>query len=170
MRRMMTLGFLFLAAGAFAAERPVTAADAHALFARFQSMAGSWHAKSSKGWTETAKFEVAGKGSVVYERSFFDDEPNDGMLSAIYLDGDQLLLTHYCEAGNQPTLVAATIDEEHHRVSFRFLRGTNLAARPGHMHAVDFTFVDDDHVRSRWSFFSKGQEQWFEEVEQVRTR
>jgi len=152
-----------------AAERAVTPADAKAIFARFQSFAGTWKARSTKGWTETNTYEVAAKGSVVVNRSFFDDEPNDGMLTTIYLDGDRLLMTHYCEARNQPTLVAATIDDATKRVVFRYVSGTNMKSREtGHMDSAVFEFVDESHVRSRWSWYASGKEQWFEDVEQVR--
>jgi len=154
---------------ALAAERPVTAEDSRAIFARLKKMAGTWSAKSTKGWTESNRYEVAGKGSVVIGRSFFEGEANDGMMTTFYMDGDRLLLTHYCEAGNQPTLIAATIDDASQQVTFAFLSGTNLTARPGHMHSVVLRFIDDDHMTSRWSFFTREKEQWFEEIEQVRT-
>jgi hypothetical protein len=147
---------LLVAVTASAAERPVTAADARELFTRIKSLAGTWTAKSTKGWTEKNTYEVAGKGSVVINRSFFEGEANDGMVTTWFLDGDRLLLTHYCEAGNQPTLVAKTIDPENNRVTFEFLSGTNLSVRPGHMHATVMQFVDADHVRSRWSFYRDG--------------
>ena len=35
-------------------------------------------------------------------RSHFVGEQNDGMMTTYFLDGDRLLMTHYCEAGNQP--------------------------------------------------------------------
>ena len=169
MRRAgITLTILIATINAVAAERPVTAEDSRAIFARLKKMAGTWSAKSTKGWTESNRYEVAGKGSVVIGRSHFEGEEDDGMMSAFYMDGDRLLLTHYCEAGNQPTLIAATIDDAAHTVTFAFLSGTNLTARPGHMHSVVLRFIDDDHMTSRWSFSNNGKEQWFEEIEQVR--
>jgi hypothetical protein len=141
------------------------------LFDRFKQLEGKWKARSTKGWTETNTYEVAAKGSVIFNRSFFEDEPNDGMLTTFYLDSDRLLLTHYCEARNQPTLIAFSIDDEAHRVVFRFFSGTNMKSRDtGHMDSAVFQFVDEDHVRSRWSWYANGQERWFEDIEQVRSR
>lgn len=162
--------WIIFSAAAQAAERPVTPADAKALFTRLQKLEGKWIAKSTKGWTETNTYEVAAKGSVVFNRSFFEGEPNDGMLSTFYLDGDRLMLTHYCEARNQPTLVAAAIDDEG-RILFRFDHGSNMKSRDtGHMDSVILQFVDDDHVKSRWSWYGDGKERWFEEIEQVRVK
>lgn len=170
MRRTILILAFFAVTQVGASERPVTPEDARTIFARFKTFAGTWNARSTKGWTETNTYEVAGKGSVVINRSNFDGEPNDGMLTTIFLDGDRLLLTHYCEAGNQPTLMAASIDDADQRVTFRFVSATNLEAHPGHMHSVVFQFIDANHVRSRWSFFSKGEERWFEDVDQVRAK
>ena len=170
MRQTLWISILLIAAQALAGERPITPAESRELFARLKSLAGTWMAKSTKGWTEIDRYEVAGKGSIVFKRSFFENEPNDGMLSVFFLDGDRLLMTHYCEAGNQPTLIAATIDDEAHTVTFAFLHGTNLVARPGHMHSVVFRFIDNDHTTSRWSFSNNGKVQWLEEIEQVRIK
>ncbi|MGZ7080716.1 MAG: hypothetical protein ACXVJT_14990, partial [Thermoanaerobaculia bacterium] len=133
--------WLILAGTANAAERAVTANDAKTLFERFAKMEGKWRARSTKGWTETNTYEVAAKGSVVFNRSFFEDEPNDGMLTTFFLDGDRLLLTHYCEARNQPTLIASSIDDVTNRVVFRYLSGTNMKSRDaGHMDSAAFQF------------------------------
>ena len=168
-----TLAILFAAISlnAFAEPRPLTAADAKALFARFQSLAGTWKGKSTKGWTETAVYEVVARGSVVITRSHFDGEPNDGMLTTIFLDGDRLLLTHYCEARNQPTLVASEVDDGSHSVVFRFLRATNLPTRDtGHMDACVISLTDDDHLTERWTWYANGKETWLETIEQERSR
>src|SRR3954469_237020 len=112
MRTIMALIlWLILGATAHAGERALTASDVKALFTRLKTLEGKWTARSTKGWTETNTYEVAAKGTVVFNRSRFEGEENDGMLSTFYLDGDRLLLTHYCEARNQPTLVASTIDD-----------------------------------------------------------
>jgi len=163
--------WIILAATANAAERAVTPDDAKAIFARLKKLEGAWTARSTKGWTERNTYEVAGKGSVVINRSVFEGEPNDGMMTTFFLDVDRLLLTHYCEARNQPTLVATTIDDATRRVVFRFVSGTNMKSRDtGHMHSHAIEFVDDDHLRSSWSWYGDGKERWFEDIEQVRTR
>jgi hypothetical protein len=70
---------------------------------------------------------------------------------------------------DQPTLIAFSIDDEAHRVVFRFFSGTNMKSRDaGHMDSAVFQFVDDDHFRSRWSWYANGQERWFEDIVHVR--
>lgn len=171
MRTLLVALALTLTTAASAAERPLTKDDAKALFARLQSLAGTWKSKSTKGWTESSTYEVAGRGSVVINRSHFDGEKNDGMLTTFVLEGDRVLLTHYCEARNQPVLVASTIDDETNTVTFKFIGGTNIPTRDtGHMDSCVIRFIDADHMSSRWSWYGKGKEQWFEDVEDMRVK
>lgn len=148
----------------------MTADDAKAVFARFKAMAGTWKGKSERGWTGTGTYELAAKGSVVVHRSHFDGQANDGMITTFFLDRDRLLLTHYCEARNQPTLVATTIDDATNTVVFRFLSGTNMASRDtGHMDSAIFRFVDAGKVTHQWTWYSKGQDRWLETIEEQRS-
>ena len=94
-----------------------------------------------------------------------DTSPNAPMLTVFHMDGDHLLLTHYCEAGNQPRMIATAIEDGGRTVRFAFLDATNMASRAtGHMHAVVITFVDDHHFNEQWSWYENGKEQWMETV------
>jgi GH24 family phage-related lysozyme (muramidase) len=143
---------------------------ARAAFERFRALEGSWRGKSTKGWTDTAVFRTIAGGSVVTETSF-DAHPGETMLTAYHLDGDRLLLTHYCVAQNQPRLVASTIEEGGGTVTFTFLDGTNLPSRDrGHMDKAVFRFEDADHFTSRWTWYQDGTERWMEEIRMERVR
>jgi len=151
------------------AAAPPTAAEAKAAFEKLRTLAGTWTSSSTKGWTETATYEVAAQGSVIIERSHFDGEPGDGMMTTIYLDGPRLLLTHYCEARNQPTLVASAIEDGGKRITFTFLSGTNMSSRDaGHMDSVVLQLIDAGRMKSRWSWYERGAQKWFEEIESTR--
>ena len=67
------------------------------------------------------------------------------MTSVYHLDGDDLRLTHYCNAGNQPRMIADEYRSQ--SLSFGFVDVTNLKA-PGayHTRTLDIEFLDDDHV------------------------
>jgi len=140
-----------------------TSGDASAAFARLEKLAGRWQAQSSKGWSEEVTYEVVARGSAVVQRIAFADNPDETMYTVYHLDGDRLLLTHYCEARNQPRLVLVEAGED--RLAFEFLDATNLPSRNhGHMDRAVFTFLDDDRFSSRWTWFQDGREQWLEEV------
>lgn len=145
--------------------------DGEKVFERFKALAGRWEGRSTKGWTGTSNYSVIARGSVVMGLSEFTDAPGHGMATMIYMDGDRLLLTHYCEARNQPRLVATGVEEGGRVVVFTFLDGTNLASRDvGHMDKVIVHFPEDDHFTSRWTWYQNGQETWMEEITYTRLR
>jgi len=85
------------------------------------------------------------------------------------MDGDRLLLTHYCEARNQPRLVLSRVEDDGRTAVFSFLDGTNMASRDsGHMDKVVIRFQDDDHYTSQWTWYQGGEERWLEEITHTR--
>ena len=79
------------------------------------------------------------------------------MVTAYYLDGATLVLTHYCIAKNQPTLKADRFDAETGEIQFEFLRGTNMPTeRVGHMRRALYRIDDANHFTTSWEFFQDG--------------
>jgi len=133
-------------------------------FERFKKLGGEWMGKSTKGWQETIRYQVIAGGTVVVGTSF-DAHPNETMMTMIHLDGERLMLTHYCVAKNQPRLVATSFEDEGRKITFTFLDGTNMPSRNrGHMDKAVFRFVDDNHVTSQWTWYQDGKESWMEEI------
>jgi hypothetical protein len=141
----------------------VTKEDAKAIYTKLKGLAGAWEGTERDGRKERLTYEVVADGSVVMEHSSFVDHPEDSMVTMYHLDGDRLLLTHYCEAHNQPRLQATSISDDGKNFTFTFLDGTNMASREtGHMDQVEISMPDSNHCSSRWSWYQKGKEQWFE--------
>ncbi len=170
----VTLGSCALAAAAFlkgedpAGTVPATPELARAAFARFQSNDGNWIGKSTKGWEETLRYRTIAGGSTVLETSF-DAHPGQEMATAFYLDGDRLMLTHYCMAKNAPRLEATAFGDGGRTVVFTFVDGANIPTRDkGHMDKAVFRFETEDRVVSRWTWYENGREKWFEEIVQTR--
>jgi hypothetical protein len=144
---------------------------ARAAYSHIQKLAGTWRSTSTKGWTEESVIVLAGKGSAVVETSRFVDTPEDSMVTTFYLDGDRLMLTHYCEAGNQPRMVATEISTDGRRIRFTFLDATNLRSPDaGHMHEAELHLIDGDRMTSRWSWHQGGKEKWMEEITSQRKK
>lgn len=149
----------------------LTRSQSLAAFERFKSLDGLWKGRSTAGWTGTALFRVIARGSVVLETSAFDDPEaaTHAMATAVHMDGDRLILTHYCEAGNQPRLVASSVTPDGREITFTFKDGTNLPDRnTGHMDKVIFRFDDTDHFSHRWTWYQNGKESWMEEISSER--
>lgn len=148
-----------------AALLPVDAERARALFERFASLDGHWIGHSTQGWVNDMTRQTIARGSVVEQRSLFEAHPGETMVTMFHLDGERLLLTHYCVAKNQPRLVADRVSADGRIALFRFLDATNLASiDQGHMHRVAYRFGDEDFT-SRWTWFQEGAESWMEEIE-----
>ncbi|HZD95858.1 MAG TPA: hypothetical protein VE133_16475, partial [Candidatus Sulfotelmatobacter sp.] len=94
-----------------------TQTDAQKSFEKLKTLAGTWEGPVSMDLQEHGKPEntqvslrVLSRGnSLVHEMKAADmpDDPAryDHPVTMFYLDGDQLLLTHYCDAGNRPRMV-----------------------------------------------------------------
>ena len=167
MRKLMAV--LILGMFAVSARGAMSPDSARALFDRIKGMAGDWEGKSTKGWVETDHVQVIAGGSAVLITSF-DAHPNEHMVTMIHLDGDRLLLTHYCMAKNQPRLIATSFDAARGTATFEFLDGTGMQSRDtGHMDKVSMRLIDGDHRSERWTWYEKGEEKWLEDVDLTRT-
>lgn len=156
-------GFL-LASAAIPAAEP--ALDAKAAFARLKTLAGNWEADTSMGKAQMSIELIAG-GTVLVERE--TSTHMQPMMTMYHLDGDRLILTHYCMAGNQPRMQAKEFDPKTGTFRFLFLDATNLATPDaGHMHNVTLQLKDDRHMVSQWEFFDKGKPAYNEKFEYTR--
>ena len=74
-----------------AASAPVDRDAARAAFERLKALEGDWIGKSTKGWTETIRYQTIAAGSCV-EESSFDAHPNERILLADLIRHGQLLI------------------------------------------------------------------------------
>src|SRR5215475_1793397 len=113
--------------------------DAAAAFSHLKSLAGEWEADTQMGKVHVS-YELVAGGTALLERESGDKMPV--MLTLFHIDGDRLLLTHYCMAGNQPRMQAKRFDPAIGEIEFQFLDGTNLTPGAGHMHNARFRLGD----------------------------
>lgn len=153
------------------AEAQVSGDRAKAAFESLKALAGTWADASTQGWTGQHTIEVIAGGSAILSTSRIGPHPgqDESMATLFHMDGDRLMLTHYCVARNQPRLAATKISDDGKTIEFAFVDGTNMKSRDtGHMDRAIFTLESADRYRSRWTFYQKGSERWMEEI--VNTR
>lgn len=156
--------------GAAAKPAGLAGDKAKTFYERFKKLEGSWECKSTKGWTDRQTYRTIAGGSCVMHQSF-EAHPGEQMATMVHLDGERLMLTHYCSAKNQPRLLATEASDDGKSVTFTFLDGTNMASRDkGHMDKVVYTFSGDDAFTSRWTWCQDGKEKWLEEIEHRRVK
>lgn len=148
---------------------PEAEARARAAFDRIKSLAGRWRAESTVGWNEEMTYEVAARGSAVIGRVHFAAAPERSMATFFVLDGTRLLVTHICEARNQPRFEATSISADASEIELTFLDGTTLPSRDrGHMDSAIIRFHGQDHFSSAWSWYQDGKERLMEEITYTR--
>lgn len=148
-------------------REPVPATPARATFDRLATLSGTWTGRSTKGWVETVELRVIAGGSVLLETSRFHDDPEgkNAMASTYQMDGEALLVTHYCEAGNAPRLVASEFADGGKTVTFTFRDGVNLPTRDrGHMDSMVLHIEDERHFDTRWTWYRDGKSTWMEDI------
>jgi len=159
----MALGF---AASANAADK--SAGNAAAAFDKLKTLAGTWEATSDKGKV-TSNIELVSNGTVLLEKIKVPGESE--MVTTYYLDGNHLVLTHYCTAGNQPHMQAEAFDPALNQIRFDFASASNLnSAADGHMHSAVIKFTGADTFNSDWTFYKDGKPAFTEPIQFHRVR
>lgn len=141
--------------------------DASAAFARLKTLAGEWEADTKMGKARLS-YEVIAGGTTLIERE--SAEKMAPMMTAYHLDGDRLLLTHYCMAGNQPRMQASAYNPETGEIEFVFLDATNLKPDAGHMHSAKMRLISNSKLESDWMFYEKGQPKATENFQYTRVK
>jgi hypothetical protein len=155
MKRLFGIGIMVLMTTAVGAGGGPASTDAANAFARLRTLAGEWDASLANGETAHLSIELIAAGSALLERETGGNRPV--MTTMYHRDGDRLLLTHYCMAGNQPRMQARPLDETKNELAFDFVDATNMPnAAAGHMHSLTIRFIDSDHVETTWQFFENG--------------
>jgi hypothetical protein len=131
--------------------------DASKALEQLKSLAGSWEGTAQ--WTGArggsypmnASYYVTGNGSALVENLITENAP--AMTSVYHLDGNDLRLTHFCGAQNQPRLKAKRIDLKHKAFDFDFVDITNLKSPAApHVHGLEIRLLDPNHVTVTFLF------------------
>ena len=138
----------------------VPSAEAKQAFTLIKSLAGRWQATFLNPGTQKPVemqtwIRVTSSGnSVVHEMKGAgdaDETPKDDHpVTMFYIDGADLLLTHYCDAGNRPRM-AARLSPDGKQVDFEFLDVAGPTTR-GHMQHARFIAVDSTHHVEEWTY------------------
>ena len=131
-------------------------------FEALKGLAGEWRGNDTLGHDAVISFRVTSGGTALFselvERNHQAQSLEDDMITMIHLDGDRLLLTHYCGAGNQPRMKGVA-SPDGKTIAFDFVDATNLpSSRTGHMRRVEIKFLSPDHHTEEWTFSENGQE------------
>ena len=119
------------------------------------ALAGTWAMKGEDGKPgPTVSYRVVSAGSAVME-TLFAGTPKE-MITMYTMDGDDLVLTHYCAMGNQPHMKAAPSGDAS-TIAFAFVSGGNMKSRDEmHMDSLVMGFPDATHLTHQWTMWADG--------------
>jgi hypothetical protein len=173
LRIAISILFVLLAATAFAADTATTQPDtpkstvapapseAEKSFTTIKSLAGEWEGPATvaempemSGGKMHISLRVTSRGHLLVHElqeagTPFDATKYDHPVTMVYLDGDQLTLIHYCDAGNRPRMTGK-LSPDGKTVEFEL---KDISGDPAvHMHHSAFTFIDANHHTEDWTF------------------
>jgi len=127
-------------------------------FEKIKMLVGDWEGKMENGTPVTVSYALISGASTLMETLGPAKEPM--MVTMYHADGPAaLLVTHYCDANNQPRMRAKVPSGEIKSLSFDFVDVSNLdPSDPGYMHHLTLTFEDADHFSQEWTWKEKDKE------------
>ncbi len=137
-------------AGLIALSCGNAAAGADGVMAKLLALEGEWTLLDENG-ADTGVvgtvFKPTANGSALSEVMMPGGDHE--MLNVYHADGDRVLMTHYCAAGNQPRLEIVPVGED--RLELRFESITNLAREgANHMRQAEFQWRGPDRLTTYW--------------------
>lgn len=153
-RSLLALGCTVLLGGILPGQTPAPAASTPA-FDQLKSLVGTWEGSNSQKIQATVVYEVVSGGSVLMERLHPATEPE--MVTMYSLEGNSLVVTHYCSMGNQPTMQTSPLSTATGKYDFHFVRvaGTKTPDE-GHMASLTISMPDKNHLTQVWTFEDHG--------------
>jgi hypothetical protein len=147
---------LLLSTQVFAGDTPAKSPASQG-FDKLKTLTGTWKGATEEGKKLSLTYKVVSAGSTVMETNN-SDMHKDGMITMFHVDGDRLMMTHYCSIGNQPRMVAAPLAPDG-KLVFTFLDGTNMTPEDTHMHALTIVFHGKDRITEEWTLRAGGKDQ-----------
>lgn len=147
-RFLCMLSILFLTTSLVAAAPPESKGTS--AMERMKSLEGVWEGKDPEGNAVTISYKLVSAGSSVEETIDHGKMGHDAMVTMYHLDGDKLMMTHYCSMGNQPRMRSKGLLSG--RLDFSYVDATNLKSPAEHrMTRLVMSFPDGDHFVQEWT-------------------
>jgi hypothetical protein len=149
-----------------AADKPA-ASEAQKSFETMKTFAGEWEGpvavpempEMSGGKPLHVSLRVTSRGNaVVHElqeaNTLLDATKYDHPVTMLYVEGEQLNLIHYCDAGNRPHMVGK-MSPDGKTVEFALV-DISGSTKFGHMQHAVFTSIDANHHTEDWTYLMPG--------------
>jgi hypothetical protein len=161
MRKLTILFILFAATTVVFAQGPPTnsvaqpkiiaaQSEAKKALEKLKTLAGSWQG-AIMGTSINFTIRAASSGTAVLHEGHTDGGgPPNHEITMFYVEGERLLATHYCDAGNRARL-EGKMSPDGKTIEFSFLDVTG-STRGGYLKGFVFTMIDANHHTAELTF------------------
>ncbi|MEK6701691.1 MAG: hypothetical protein AABZ53_05470 [Planctomycetota bacterium] len=119
-------------------------------------LVGEWMQTDEKGVKTVASVITVTSAKSALREVMFPGAPHE-MTNMYHMDGDSMVLTHYCAIGNQPRMKAKLGNAN--QLDFQFESVTNQSpADQEYMGRCVMTFKDADTIDVDWTSYKNGKE------------
>jgi len=133
--------------------------NAQKSFDKLKTLEGIWEGSVAtvpreaevEGKLVQVSLRVTSRGNALMHEMRISGIPDDP-ITMFYVDGDSLLLTHYCDAGNRPRM-EGKVSPDGKSLEFDFLDVAG-GTQHGHMHHTMFTIIDANHHTEDWTYMN----------------
>ncbi|MCI0415536.1 hypothetical protein L0222_22405 [bacterium] len=124
-------------------------------FEQLSSLVGEWKGVQD-GIEITLTYTLTADGSALMEE--FRPAKGPVMITMFSVEGNHLIATHYCSAGNQPQMITKAIQEPQGKpLVFSLLRVTGMRSpEDWHNTGLEVLLEDKDHLTQKWTYIYKG--------------
>jgi len=129
---------------------PAAQSDAQKAFEKMKTLAGSWHGTIMNIPIDITIRVASSRTAILHEANTDGGRPPNHEITMFYLEGDRLLATHYCDAGNQARF-EGKMSPDGKTIEFSFLDVAG-STKGGLVKRLVFTMIDADHHGVEFTF------------------
>ena len=135
-------------------NQPQDSSKSAAVFKQLTSLVGDWEAVQDNVPVKETYTLTANGTVLMSETKPADSQP---MITMFTVDGDHLIATHYCVAGNQLQMVTGAPGDLEKGLTFSLKQVTGMKTPDDwHNTGITLTLDDKDHMTQRWTYLYKG--------------
>src|SRR5688572_18598069 len=123
-------------------KTPSAQSDAKKAFAKLKTLAGSWRGTVMDTPIDFTIRAVSSGTAILHEGNTSKDGPPKNEITMFYVNGDRLLATHYCDAGNRSNM-EGRLSADGKAIEFSFLDVVG-STRGGYLKDMVLTMIDAD--------------------------
>ena len=129
---------------------PAAQSDARKAFEAMKTLAGSWQGTIMGITIDITIRAASSRTAILHEANTGGGHPPNHEITMFYLDGDRLLATHYCDAGNQARF-EGKLSPDGKTIEFSFLDVAG-PTQGGLVKRLVFTMLDANHHAVEFTF------------------